>query len=199
MSDDRTTLADLGYSESLSPWGAGSAPDDMGDGGAKKFFGKYRGSVVNNVDPKRQNRLMVQVVDVLGMFTSSWALPCLPIGGLQFGAYLVPPIGAGVWVEFEQGNPNKPIWTGFFSGTSSDAPAAAQTTVPGSAVMILGTAQASVTISDVPISPMKGAGVMLRSGSTTLVVDTTGVQIIGTSVQVTGSTNINNGALTVTT
>jgi len=163
-----------------------------------KFYGKYRGTVLNNVDPKRQNRLLVQVVDVLGLFSSSWALPCLPIGGLQFGAYLVPPIGAGVWVEFEQGKSNKPIWTGFFAGAASDVPLAAQMTIPGSAVMVLGTSQASVTISDVPIPPMKGPGVMLRSGITTLVVDSVGVQINGTTIQMTGLTNINNGALTVT-
>ena len=198
MSDDRT-MADLGYREGPNFWGADSVPDDMGDGGAKKFFGKYRGTVVNNVDPKRQNRLLVQVVDVLGLFPSSWAMPCLPIGGLQFGAYMVPPIGAGVWVEFEQGNPSKPIWTGFFTGAPSDPPLAAQLTVPGAPTVVFGTpGQASVTISDVPIAPMKGPGVMLRSGATILVVDTTGVQIIGPTVQVTGLTNINNGALTVT-
>jgi hypothetical protein len=191
MSHDRTTMADLGYRETPNFWG---------DGGAKQFFGKYRGSVINNVDTKRQNRLLVQVPDVLGLFTSSWAMPCLPIGGQQFGAYMVPPIGAGVWVEFEQGNPGKPIWTGFFAGSSNDPPGAAQQTTPGASTIVFGTpGQVSLTISDVPISPMKGAGVMLRSGSTTLVIDSTGVQISGPSVQVTGSTNINNGALTVTT
>lgn len=197
MSDDKT-IEGSGYRESLNLWGADSEPDDMGDGGAKKFFGKYRGTVINNVDPKRQARLLVQVVDVLGLFPSSWAMPCLPIGGLQFGAYLVPPIGAGVWVEFEQGNPDKPIWTGFFVGAPADPPAAAQLTAPGAPAMVLGTiGQASVTICDVPIGPMKGPGIMLRSGTSMLIVDTVGVQIIAPLVEVTGFTAINKTALTV--
>jgi hypothetical protein len=197
--DDRQTMGDIGYAESLNLWGGDSVPDDMGDGGAKKFFGKYRGTVLSNVDPKRQGRLLVQVPDVLGLFPSSWAMPCLPIGGLQFGAYLVPPPGAGVWVEFEQGNPNKPIWTGFYAGAPSDPPVSAQVTVPGAPVMLLGTVgQASVTLSDVPIPPMRGPGIMLRSGASTLVIDSVGVQIIAPTFQVTGLTNINNSALVVT-
>jgi hypothetical protein len=199
MADDDRQMADLGYAEGFNFWGGDSVPDDMGDGGAKKFFGKYRGTVLSNVDPKRQGRLLVQVPDVLGLFPSSWAMPCLPIGGLQFGAYLVPPPGAGVWVEFEQGNRNKPIWTGFYAGAPSDPPVAAQVTVPGAPVMVLGTVgQASVTLSDVPIPPMRGPGIMLRSGPSTLIIDTVGVQIIAPTFQATGLTNINNGALVVT-
>jgi Type VI secretion system/phage-baseplate injector OB domain len=186
MSDqDGLTVSDGG----LDLWG-------RGDG---KFYGKYRGTVVGNVDPKRQGRLLVQVVDVLGLFPSSWAMPCLPIGGLQFGAYLVAPIGAGVWVEFEQGNPNKPIWTGFYAGGPADPPIAAQTTTPGASVMVLGTpGQATLAISDVPIPPMRGPGIMLRSGGSTIVIDSVGILITGPTLQVTAQTDINAGALTVT-
>lgn len=199
--DDRRMLADIGYAEGLNLWGGESVADDMGDGGARKFFGKYRGTVLSNVDPKRQGRLLVQVPDVLGLFPSSWAMPCLPIGGLQFGAYLVPPLGAGVWVEFEQGNPNKPIWTGFYASAPADPPVAAQVTVPGAPVMVLGTVgQASVTLSDVPIPPMRGPGIMLRSGASTLIIDTQGVLIIAPSLQVIAmpvGVDINGGALQV--
>jgi hypothetical protein len=64
--------------------------------------------VLNNVDPLQKGRIQVQVPDVLGLGLSSWAMPCMPMTGVQAGVYAVPPIGAGVWVEFEGGNPEAP-------------------------------------------------------------------------------------------
>jgi hypothetical protein len=191
MADDRTTMEDLGYTEELNLWG----------GGPRKLFGKYRGTVINNVDPKRQGRLLVRATDALGLFPSNWAMPSVPIGGLQFGAYLIPPMNAGVWVEFEQGDPGKPIWTGFYAGSSNDTPSTAQTTTPGSPVMVLGTiGKVTFAISDVPIAPlMKGAGILLQSGSSSLVVDTVGVHIQAPLVEIKGLTQINTNALVVTT
>ena len=55
------------------------------------------------------------VPDVLGLVPSTWAEPCVPLAGPTgppMGVYLVPPIGAGVWVEFEHGDPDYPIWVG---------------------------------------------------------------------------------------
>jgi hypothetical protein len=77
-----------------------------------KYFGKYRGVVLNNVDPMQMGRLMVEVPDVTGLAPSSWAMPCVPIAGIQNGMVALPIIGSGVWVEFEQGDPDYPIWTG---------------------------------------------------------------------------------------
>ncbi len=79
----------------------------------QKYYGKYRGTVLNNVDPELRGRLMLTVPDVLGAIPSSWAEPCVPLAGPTgppMGVYFVPPIGAGVWVEFEAGNPDYPIW-----------------------------------------------------------------------------------------
>jgi hypothetical protein len=76
-----------------------------------RFLGKYRGTVTNNVDPSQRGRLQVQVPDVLGLVTSGWAEPCVPLAGppgSPMGVYLVPPIGAGVWIEFEHGR--HPTW-----------------------------------------------------------------------------------------
>lgn len=190
MADDQTTMADLGYTEELDLWA------DRGT----KLYGKYRGTVVSNLDPKRQGRLWVEATDALNLFPSNWAMPCVPIGGLQFGAYFVPPPGAGVWVEFEQGNPSKPIWTGFYAGSASDPPSTAQLTTPGAPVMVLGTlGKATLAISDVPIPPlMKGPGILLQSGLSSLVVDTVGVHITAPLVEVTGLTKINTNALVVT-
>ncbi|WP_217994943.1 phage baseplate assembly protein V [Methylogaea oryzae] len=89
-----------------------------------KFWGKYRGTVVQNIDPELRGRIMCMVPDVLGPVPSSWCEACAPLAGptgAPMGVYMVPPIGAGVWVEFEQGNPGKPIWTGCRFATG-DAP-----------------------------------------------------------------------------
>jgi hypothetical protein len=79
---------------------------------ADRFFGKYRGLVVNNQDPLQTGRLQALVPAVLGETPSGWALPCAPYGGTQCGLFAIPPIGAGVWIEFEAGEPSRPIWTG---------------------------------------------------------------------------------------
>ena len=78
----------------------------------QKFFGKYRGTVINNVDPLNMGRIMVQVPDVSGLTPSTFAMPCFPFTGKQSGFWALPQIGSGVWVEFEQGDPNYPIWSG---------------------------------------------------------------------------------------
>ncbi|HEX6229566.1 MAG TPA: phage baseplate assembly protein V, partial [Solirubrobacterales bacterium] len=70
------------------------------------YFGKYRGTVEQNLDPLQQGRLQVKVPAVLGDGTLSWAMPCVPYAGSQVGFYAVPPIGANVWVEFEGGDPD---------------------------------------------------------------------------------------------
>lgn len=79
---------------------------------ADRFFGKYRGLVVNNQDPLQTGRLQALVPGVLGETPSGWALPCAPYGGTQCGLFAIPPVGAGVWIEFEAGEPSRPIWTG---------------------------------------------------------------------------------------
>ena len=73
-----------------------------------RYYGKYRGLVIDNIDPEQIGRMLVQVPDVLGEIPSSWAMPCVPAAGIQSGCFIVPPIGSQVWVEFEQGNPDYP-------------------------------------------------------------------------------------------
>ena len=70
---------------------------------SKKYFGKYRGMVLNNVDPMQMGRLQVQVPDVAGLLPSSWAMPCFPFAGKQMGMYCLPQIGAGVWIYIQNG------------------------------------------------------------------------------------------------
>jgi hypothetical protein len=83
--------------------------------------GKYRGKVVNNVDPLMLGRI-IALVPAISEMPLSWATPCVPYAGRGVGFFAVPPIGANVWIEFEGGDPGKPIWTGCFWG-KGEAPA----------------------------------------------------------------------------
>jgi hypothetical protein len=79
---------------------------------ADRFYGKYRGIVLDNMDPLEIGRLQATVPEVLGEIPSGWALPCAPYAGTGSGLYAIPPIGAGVWIEFEAGDTSRPIWSG---------------------------------------------------------------------------------------
>jgi hypothetical protein len=81
---------------------------------AAPFYGKYRGIVTDNDDPLKAGRVRAKVQDVLGGEETGWALPCFAYAGPQVGLYLIPPKNAMVWIEFEQGDPDYPIWTGCF-------------------------------------------------------------------------------------
>lgn len=92
----------------------------------KRFLGKYRGQVSNNNDPLKVGRIKATVSDVFGNEESGWALPCFALAAPGQGLFIVPPQHAWVWIEFEHGNPEKPIWTGCFFPAD---PAAATATV----------------------------------------------------------------------
>lgn len=166
----------------------------------QKYYGKYRGTVLNNVDPMQIGRLMVQVPDVSGLIPSSWAMPSFPFTGKQMGAYMIPQIGSGVWVEFEQGNPDYPIWSGCWYGSAAEVPALALAGNPASPNIVLQTGlQNSIVVSDLP-GPT--GGIMLKSTTgATIIVNDTGIYIQngkGASLIMTGPTvTINNGALTI--
>ncbi|MGF1643982.1 MAG: phage baseplate assembly protein V [Thiotrichales bacterium] len=165
-----------------------------------RFYGKYRGMVLNNIDPMQQGRLQVQVPDVAGLAPASWAMPCVPIAGIQNGMFALPIIGSGVWIEFEQGNPDYPIWVGAFWGSAAEVPALALATPPGMPAITLQTPlQNGLTISDLP-GPT--GGIMLKSATgATLIVNDTGIYIQngkGAALTLIGPVvDINNGALTV--
>lgn len=90
---------------------------------ADRRYGKFRGSVTDNQDPQKRGRLKLSVPSVLDAQESDWALPCLPFGGGSgFGLFVVPEVGAQVWVEFEEGDIHRPIWTGTFWQQESDVP-----------------------------------------------------------------------------
>jgi uncharacterized protein involved in type VI secretion and phage assembly len=168
---------------------------------SEKFYGKYRGMVLNNIDPMQMGRLQVQVPDVAGLVPCSWAMPCVPIAGIQNGMFALPIIGSGVWVEFEQGNPEQPIWVGCFYGSAAEVPALARLTPPVLPAITMQTPlQNGLTISDLP-GPT--GGIMLKSTTgATLIVNDTGIYIQngkGASIVMVGpAVTINAGALVVT-
>jgi uncharacterized protein involved in type VI secretion and phage assembly len=86
------------------------------------FYGKYRGQVANNMDPMQLGRIQVFVPAADGT-TTNWALPCAPYAAPEVGFLLLPPIGAPVWIEFEAGDPDYPIWSGCFWERVDDMPA----------------------------------------------------------------------------
>ena len=85
--------------------------DASASGDPRRYYGKYRGTRASTTSTRMQiGRVMVQVPDVLGVDPVELGDAVLPSAGIQAGAFIVPPIGAGVWVEFEQGDPDYPIW-----------------------------------------------------------------------------------------
>ncbi len=167
-----------------------------------RYLGKFRGTVLNNVDPMLKGRLQLMVPDVTGLLPSTWAEACVPLTGPSpMGTYFVPPIGSGVWVEFEQGDVNHPIWTGCRWGSPADIPPLAHLGLPTSPNIVMQSfAQHSISISDLP-GPT--GGVMLKSATgASIIVNDTGIYIQngrGASITLTGpTTTINAGALAIT-
>ncbi|MBK8019994.1 MAG: baseplate assembly protein [Chloroflexi bacterium] len=81
------------------------------------FFGLYRGTVKDVDDPLQEGRLKVHVPGVFQNNESAWAKPCVPYAGDGVGFKVLPPVDTNVWVQFEQGNINQPVWLGFWWGT----------------------------------------------------------------------------------
>lgn len=78
-----------------------------------RYYGKYRGEVTGVDDPTLRGRVRVRVPAVMGE-QELWAMPCAPYAGDGLGLFAVPPVGSGVWVEFEGGEVNQPICAGCF-------------------------------------------------------------------------------------
>lgn len=157
------------------------------------YYGKYRGQVLNNIDPMQQGRVQVSCPAVLGDGQLSWAMPCTPYAGNQVGLFMIPPVGANVWVEFEGGDPDYPIIGGCFWGTG-EVPA-----MPAVAEMkVIKTDSATITLNDLPgaggitIETTLGLKITMNAGGIEL---TTGQ---GANVKLSGpQISFNNGAMEV--
>ena len=164
------------------------------NGGGPPFYGKYRGVVTDNRDPLMLGRVKARVPDVLGEEESGWATPCVPYAGAGVGLFLVPPVDGSVWIEFEHGDPDYPIWAGCF-WAQGELPATPATPE----IKVLKTDVGTVTLNDQP-----GAGgiTIETTAGMKIVLNVTGIEIDdgqGGSVKLTGpQVSVNDGALEVT-
>lgn len=162
-----------------------------------KFFGKYRGVVSDIQDPLQIGRIRARVPDVMGTAESGWAMPCFPFGGAGMGFFALPKVNAGVWIEFEHGDPDYPIWVGAWYGSVSDVPPALLAP-PYKKVLIKTEGGSSVTLDD---TPGVGGITLETSGGQTIKILGTGIEIdngMGATMKLSGpSINMNNGALEI--
>ena len=129
----------------------------------RRFFGKYRGKVTANEDPLGQGRIEVQVPAVMGA-ERKWALPCVPYAGPDLGWHALPVVGASVWVEFEGGERDHPIWAGCFWSDNETPPE---------------------TANDVFVLQLPGAILKVEDSGTVLIETTSGSKIEITGDEIT--------------
>ena len=171
--------------------------DVLLDQATRRFHGLYRGLVTDNADPTRRGRLKVSVPAVMGD-AQVWALPCTPYAGDRVGFFALPDVGVGLWISFEAGHANHPVWMGCFWGDNQIDAADA---VPS--VKFLRTSKLRIRIDD-------DAGELLienDTGSSLRITSMDITQSAHTVTQKTDSTrtvldaikfDVNDGAFTVT-
>ncbi len=140
-------------------------------------------------------------------------MPCVPYAGPGVGFFAIPPVGANIWVEFEGGDPDYPIWSGCFWGTGQvpAKPAIAETKVfktEGTVITLLDLPGGGFSIEVGPPAvplPLKlvfnAQGIELSCAPAAVKLAPSGIELtIGAaSVKLSpASVLINNGALEVT-
>ncbi len=164
---------------------------------SQQYFGKFRGIVSDINDPLMIGRVKATVPDVMGDQESGWAMPCAPFGGDQTGFFSLPKVGAGVWIEFEHGNPDYPIWSGCWWGSVAEVPPLL-IAPPYKKLMIVTEGGQTITLDD---TPGIGGITLETSGGQKIVLSPTGIEIdngMGASIKMTGpQISLNNGALEI--
>lgn len=159
---------------------------------SRQLFGKFRGVVTDNRDPNGLGRIRARVPDVTGERETGWALPATPYAGDGVGLFVLPPSGANVWIEFEGGDSELPIWTGCFWGPG-EAPA------EGPDQKCLKTEIGSIFFDD---SSGSQSIVIETTAGMTITIDRSGIEIssggTGKIKLSTSQVSINDGALEVT-
>jgi len=115
---------------------------------SSRYYGKYRGKVENNIDPLMMGRVQASCPAILGDAMLAWAMPCSPYAGPGVGFFAVPPMGANIWVEFEGGDVDYPIYSGCFWGLG-EAPLPAAT-MPLGAMKVFKTECLELILDDMP-------------------------------------------------
>jgi len=162
------------------------------------FYGKYRGIVTDIEDPWQIGRVRARVPDVMGDQESGWAMPSVPFGGSGMGFFAIPKTGAGVWIEFEHGDPDYPIWSGCWFGSAAEVPPVLLAPPPYKKFLIKTEGANSVLLDD---TPGKGGITLETSGGQKVVLSAAGIEIDngkGASIKLAGNTvSINGDALEV--
>jgi uncharacterized protein involved in type VI secretion and phage assembly len=157
-----------------------------------RHFGKYRGTVLNTIDPELRARLQAIVPDVLGTQPTTWAMPATPYAGPGSGFVAVPPVGAGVWIEFEGGDLDFPIWSGGWWALGELPPAAVQ---PGvNQITLVTPGKHAVVVSDMPgaangVSLRTASGAHITVNDSGIVIDNgqgASITLTGNKVHITG-------------
>jgi len=161
------------------------------------FYGKYRGTVSDINDPLMIGRIKAKVPDVMGDQESGWAMPCAPFGGNNAGFFALPLVGAGVWIEFEHGDPDYPIWSGCWWGSVAEMPPLLL--APPYKKMMIKTGGGNTILLD--DTPGIGGITLETFGGQKIVMNSIGIEIsngTGASFKMTGpQVSINNGALDI--
>jgi uncharacterized protein involved in type VI secretion and phage assembly len=165
--------------------------------GGRQFFGKFRGVVTDIQDPLMIGRIRAHVPDVMGEDECGWAMPCAPFGGSRMGFFALPTVGAGVWIEFEHGDPDYPIWAGSWWGSVADVPAILLAP-PYKKVLVQTDGGHQIILDD---TPGIGGITLQTSGGQKIVMSALGIEVddgLGASVKLTGpQVSINDGAMDV--
>lgn len=189
----------------------------------RRYFGKYKGFVRDNADPEKRGRIRVFCPQVMGPNDNTnhwlgWAEPCFPwFGGLNTGDFGSPLTRVeqiqseglewyGVWVEFEDGIPDFPIWIGTF--TIAPLPTARTAHTLGSSGGagqvgggLIGSASYGSQKNDAPLNPpqaeigrevrmrtRKGVDIVIGSeGGGYLIIGPSGVHLVGPAISLNGA------------
>ena len=157
----------------------------------RKLFGKYRGRVEDNADPHGLSRVQVSSPAALGAAARAWAMPCVPYAEPGVGLSMLPPVGADVWVEFEEGDARRPIWTGFLWDSPVAPPPAADDlilTTRGGHRLVLSDSRNEVSVSHPGGSTVKldATGRVEFSASSTIRMTASKVELEAGMVEVSG-------------
>lgn len=147
-----------------------------------RYYGKYGGVVIDNADPLQLGRLKVQVPTLMQDTEVGWARPALPFAGPGHGHVMLPAVDAMVWVEFEAGNLDQPIWTGCFYAENQAAP---EPKAPGAYVIVTPGGHKAVLDDDgntVALEHAGGAKLELTATGITLSIGASKMVMTGTAI-----------------
>lgn len=153
---------------------------------SSRYYGKYRGIVQDNDDPSALGRIVATVPRLLDDVQLGWALPAFPYGGIaEQGFFALPAVGAGVWIEFEEGDLSYPIWSGTWypSGAIPEGAGVGQKVLKTSSghKIVLDDDASSLTITDANgnVISMDGSDIKITAGNaTTITIDAPNIALV---------------------